>query len=464
MMKKFLKSLSLVMALVMCFTMVFTAAVSADGATPAITFGVADSVEPGTVSITVDATNFADVAGVQGEITVGGLTDAAVVAGTIDNVTIDAGVIAFAEEGEANDEGTKLTMANGTLFTITGTAVEGTNITLAWTADETKACDTDEVLLALSYANKTVEVKNAHVHEYVDGICACGEYEYEVVWGDFSYDLVETKLNVPYSTTTDAKLYTLLKTYTATNSGRSVDLVLDIAGTKYPFINMGVGTTERVIPVTGFSIDDMALDIKVFVRVTYTVDGEYHEIYCKPYDLKINDMLAADETLDADLYAKYVALCDAIAADEAAEEVALGSSDTDVIYNIAFAGVSNEVKATYRAGATGTTTRDLLAQYPAPGGRQVALVLKIDKAEFVFHDMGIGASDRTVPVKGFSLKDLSADMSIFTRVYHYGVNDDFAAYTNSDNSVAFNVADAMANGTSAVSVALADYLAAAYPA
>ena len=44
MMKKFLKSLSLVMALVMCFTMVFTAAVSADEATPTITFGVKDSV------------------------------------------------------------------------------------------------------------------------------------------------------------------------------------------------------------------------------------------------------------------------------------------------------------------------------------------------------------------------------------------------------------------------------------
>ena len=158
-MKKFLKSLSLVMALVMCFTMVFTAAVSADGATPAITFGVADSVEPGAVTITVDAANFADVAGVQGEITVGGLTDAAVVAGTIDNVTIDAGVISFAREGEANDEGTKITMADGTLFTITGTAVEGTNITLAWTADETKACDTAEVLLDLDYADKTVEVK-----------------------------------------------------------------------------------------------------------------------------------------------------------------------------------------------------------------------------------------------------------------------------------------------------------------
>lgn len=168
MMKKFLKSLSLVMALVMCFTMVFTAAVSADGATPTITFGVKDSVEPGTVSITVDAANFADVAGVQGEITVGGLTDAAVAAGNIDNVTIDAGVIAFAEEGEANDEGTKLTMADGTLFTITGTAVEGTNITLAWTADETKACDTDEVLLDLSYADKTVEVKAAVVGPTLD--------------------------------------------------------------------------------------------------------------------------------------------------------------------------------------------------------------------------------------------------------------------------------------------------------
>lgn len=163
MMKKFLKSLSLVMALVMCFTMVFTAAVSADEATPTITFGVKDSVEPGAVSITVDAANFADVAGVQGEITVAGLDDAAVVAGTIDNVVIDAGVISFAEEGEANDEGTKITMADGTLFTITGTAVEGTNITLAWTADETKACDTAEKLLTLDYADKTVEVKKAVV-------------------------------------------------------------------------------------------------------------------------------------------------------------------------------------------------------------------------------------------------------------------------------------------------------------
>ena len=163
MMKKFLKSLSLVMALVMCFTMVFTAAVSADEATPTITFGVKDSVEPGAVSITVDAANFADVAGVQGEITVAGLDDAAVVAGTIKNVVIDAGVISFAEEGEANDEGTKITMADGTLFTITGTAVEGTPITLAWTADETKACDTAEVLLTLDYADKTVEVKKAVV-------------------------------------------------------------------------------------------------------------------------------------------------------------------------------------------------------------------------------------------------------------------------------------------------------------
>ena len=59
-------------------------------------------------------------------------------------------------------------MADGTLFTITGTATAGTNITLAWTADETKACNIDEELLALSYANKTVEVKAAVVGPTLD--------------------------------------------------------------------------------------------------------------------------------------------------------------------------------------------------------------------------------------------------------------------------------------------------------
>lgn len=160
-MKKFLKSLSLVMALVMCFTMVFTAAVSADGANPAITFGVADSVEPGAVSITVDAANFADVAGVQGEFTVEGLADAAVSTDRVDMaVAIDAGIVSFVQEGESNEAGDKLVVADGVLFTITGTAVEGTDITFTWNDDETKACDTAEKLLDdLTYADKTVEVK-----------------------------------------------------------------------------------------------------------------------------------------------------------------------------------------------------------------------------------------------------------------------------------------------------------------
>lgn len=280
MMKKFLKSLSLVMALVMCFTMVFTAAVSADGATPTITFGVKDSVEPGTVSITVDAANFADVAGVQGQITVAGLDGAAVVAGNIDNVVIDAGVISFAREGEANDEGTKITMADGTLFTITGTAVEGTNITLAWTAAEIKACDTAEKLLTLDYADKTVEVKAPVVGPTLD----------EAIILDAAVAVSNT-VNVSYildgTTVSDYASYTIEVTRDAYST---VDYNATTATST--LVNPTLYKGDYYYLCTGFALVDMCLDVTAVVNC-YDANGN-KVAYSKPFTNNIKDLITAE--------------------------------------------------------------------------------------------------------------------------------------------------------------------------
>lgn len=276
-MKKFLKSLSLVMALVMCFTMVFTAVVSADGANPAITFGVADSVEPGAVSITVDAANFADVAGVQGEITVAGLDDAAVVAGTIDNVVIDAGVIAFAEEGEANDEGTKLTMAGGTLFTITGTAVEGTNITLAWTAAEIKACDTAEKLLTLDYADKTVEVKKAVVEPTVDNAISitANIAISDTIYVTYVVDGLSSYQDFYLEVTSDERIDSNAGFAYATKTDTFTKAQMTPAGTRYAVQLSGIAMFEMNAPLTA---------------TVYGVDADGKERFSTSYTKSIKDL------------------------------------------------------------------------------------------------------------------------------------------------------------------------------
>ena len=487
MMKKFLKSLSLIMALVMCFSM-FTVAVSADTETPTPTLTIETvTVEPGAAfTVTVDADAFTGAAGLQGKITIAdGLT--ADVAADCDCAAKipDTNYIAIAEVGEV--EGGLVAFTDGTIFTITGTA-PATEGTYALTWADVKVADSDEewITETVALVNGAVvveEKKPEHVHEYVDGICSCGEYQYTMTWNTPTYDLAETKLNVAYKVDNPSSLYDFLRTFTATGSKnvRSVDAVLDLGGNIFVFSSdtYVLNTNYVSFPISGFSIADMATDMSISMRINYYVDanglptgdkenGTFKQIYTSPLEVNINDLLAETSAGD-ELYEKYVALTDAIAADTANEEVLVATSDTDAIYEVYYSA-TNELKFKYKASTDKTTpTRVALAKTGNDDGRDVAVVLVLGGKEFVFKQNAVGGygystAFTTVPVTGFTLLDLSMDMQIFTRIYHYGVNDNYTDYTDSENAAEYNVAAEMVNGTSAVSVALADYLATAYPA
>lgn len=171
MMKKFLRSLSLVMALVMCFTMVFTAAVSAEEdttTTPVYQVAIdGDTVAPGEeATIDVTASGLLNtVAAIHFEIDLGELTFVDAVPGNVEVSdsylkSSEDGLVKYVVESPITD-GKAEGFVDGVLFSIIVKAPEtaGTYDVVFTDNIEVEACNVDEEALTLTKVNGAVVVE-----------------------------------------------------------------------------------------------------------------------------------------------------------------------------------------------------------------------------------------------------------------------------------------------------------------
>lgn len=461
--KLFKKSLACLLVAILCAT-VCIAAIPASA--EAITYSTnAVAATPGeTVNIDFTVANFSAVKGAMIKLNL------PTAIASVDSVLVNGAEIAAYDEEKGTGyykvgaaggvqyikflslfgaEFGELASVEGLTFNITATvAADAAEGTYEYPAPVFSVTEDGTTLADVTGAFGKFEVVAAeapHEHVYIDGICECGEYKYAVDWNDASYNIANTSLSVGYKTTADSAFTTEVITPHKEHS-RSIDLCVKLGSSEYVFANKGIGYSFRTIPVEGFTFEDMSAELEVFVRVKYTVDDVTHYVYAAPMVLTIDNLLAG--TASGTTYDAYLAYKAAKEKDTANEAIALGSDSTDVVISAAFKAADNSVDITYKASSDSSTPiRQAMSSYPTSGGREVALVISVDGNEFIFHNKGLGLSDRTIPVTGYTFKDLSAECQAYVRVYHYGVNDGYSAYTDS-NKVTFTIADNLANGSS----------------
>lgn len=228
-MKKFLRSLSLVMALVMCFTMVFTAAVSAEEdttTTPVYQVAIdGDTVAPGEeATIDVTASGLLNtVAAIHFEIDLGELTFVDAAPGNVEVSdsylkSSEDGLVKYVVESPITD-GKAEGFADGVLFSIIVKAPEtaGTYDVVFTDNIEVQACNVDEEALTLTKVNGAVVVEAEepeceHEWEFVSAVpatddgttdgsitfdCAlCDESKTEVVKYNVYFTIIRKILNL----------------------------------------------------------------------------------------------------------------------------------------------------------------------------------------------------------------------------------------------------------------------------